>query len=140
MKRMLERYTEKNYDFIVVGGGMAGVCASRVTWLFALRRSPRWFLPNTGKTSASIRGPLTVVLRRYPIWPTAMKDGSSRKLPSPVIRLLNRSSYSQLMLLPLAVQARGEAAPLPGPLRLVIIVISPADVSLTFGSSPPPSS
>ena len=28
MKRMLERYTEKNYDFIVVGGGMAGVCAA----------------------------------------------------------------------------------------------------------------
>lgn len=28
MKRMLERYTEKQYDFIVVGGGMAGVCAA----------------------------------------------------------------------------------------------------------------
>jgi len=28
MKRMLERYAEANYDFIVVGGGMAGVCAA----------------------------------------------------------------------------------------------------------------
>ena len=28
MKRMMERYTEKSYDFIVVGGGMAGVCAA----------------------------------------------------------------------------------------------------------------
>ena len=28
MKRIAERYTEKNYDFVVVGGGMAGVCAA----------------------------------------------------------------------------------------------------------------
>ena len=28
MKRMAERYAEKQYDFIVVGGGMAGLCAA----------------------------------------------------------------------------------------------------------------
>jgi len=28
MKRKIERYTEKNYDFIVVGGGMAGLSAA----------------------------------------------------------------------------------------------------------------
>ena len=28
MKRIAERYAEKHYDFIVVGGGMAGVCAA----------------------------------------------------------------------------------------------------------------
>lgn len=28
MKRILERYEEKHYDFIVVGGGMAGLCAA----------------------------------------------------------------------------------------------------------------
>ena len=28
MQRVKERYSEKNYDVIVVGGGMAGVCAA----------------------------------------------------------------------------------------------------------------
>ena len=28
MKRISERFAERNYDFIVVGGGMSGVCAA----------------------------------------------------------------------------------------------------------------
>ena len=28
MKRIAERFAERSYDFIVVGGGMSGICAA----------------------------------------------------------------------------------------------------------------
>ncbi|MBQ8310437.1 MAG: FAD-binding protein [Clostridia bacterium] len=66
MKRVQERYEEKQYDFIVVGDGMSGLCAALeatrngvITALIHARHAPYWEEMLPARSAYTFREPTT---------------------------------------------------------------------------------